>query len=83
MRAGVLECVCLAQRARERERWRVRKLPNVEALRTGFLVGLDHLFGCGLGVLREIHNDKPVVVVATFEQYRIRPDFLGAVAIVC
>lgn len=31
-------------------------------------VGLDHLLGSGLGILRELHGDEPVVVVTTLEE---------------
>ena len=37
----------------------------------GVEVGVDHLLAGGRGVLGELHDDQPVVVVAPGEQYRL------------
>jgi hypothetical protein len=59
-----------------------RERPDIKAPRTGLLVDLDHFFGGGLVVFREMHNDEPVIVIATFEQYGIRADLFGVLAVV-
>jgi hypothetical protein len=72
----VCVCVCVRERERERER------PDVEARSTGLLVGLDHFLGGGPVFFRERHNDEPVVVITTFEQYGVRADIFSIVAVV-